>query len=116
MPTDDFFRARLDQMIDLHHPMEVLATRMPWADIEASPTPVFAHRDRKGRAVEGANQFGPTIAVTGARVSNAGRPRIPMRLMVALLYLKYAFNESDGSLVEPPRLLRRLLRLRMEPT
>jgi len=29
MVTDDFFRARLDQMIDLRHPLAVLASRMP---------------------------------------------------------------------------------------
>lgn len=28
--TDDFFRARIDQMIDLRHPLAVLASRMPW--------------------------------------------------------------------------------------
>ncbi len=100
MATDDFFRARLDQMIDLRHPLSVLATRMPWADIEASLAPVFSHRDRKGRVVEGADMFGPTVAVAGAGVSNAGRPRLPIRLMVALLYLKHAYNESDESLVE----------------
>jgi IS5 family transposase len=100
MATDDFFRARLDQMIDLRHPLAVLAARMPWADIEASLAPAFAHRDRKGRVVEGADMFGPTVAVAGAGVSNAGRPRLPIRLMVALLYLKHAYNESDESLVE----------------
>jgi IS5 family transposase len=100
MATDDFFRARLDQMIDLRHPLAVLAARMPWADIEASLAPVLAHRDRKGRVVEGADMFGPTVAVAGAGVSNAGRPRLPIRLMVALLYLKHAYNESDESLVE----------------
>ena len=73
---------------------------MPWADIEASLAPAFAHRDRKGRVVEGADMFGPTVAVAGAGVSNAGRPRLPIRLMVALLYLKHAYNESDESLVE----------------
>ena len=100
MATDDFFRARLDQMIDLRHPLAALSARMPWADIEASLAPVFAHRDRKGRAVVGADMFGPTLAVAGAGVSNAGRPRLPIRLMVALLYLKHAYNESDESLVE----------------
>jgi IS5 family transposase len=100
MATDDFFRARLDQMIDLRHPLAVLATRMPWADIEASLAPAFAHRDRKGRVVEGADMFGLTVAVAGTGVSNAGRPRLPIRLMVALLYLKHAYNESDESLVE----------------
>lgn len=29
MATDDFFRARLDTMIDLRHPMAVLAAKMP---------------------------------------------------------------------------------------
>lgn len=29
MTTDDFSRARLDQMIDLRHPLAVLAQRMP---------------------------------------------------------------------------------------
>ena len=100
MATDDFFRARLDQMIDLRHPLAVLATRMPWADIEESLAPVLAHRDRTGRVVEGADMFGPTVAVAGAGVSNAGRSRLPIRLMVALLYLKHAYNESDESLVE----------------
>jgi len=100
MATDDFFRARLDQMIDLRHALAVLATRMPWAQIEASLAPVFAHRDRKGRPMEGADLFGPSLVVAGAGVSNAGRPRLPIRLMVALLYLKHAYNESDESLVE----------------
>ena len=99
MATDDFFRARLDQMIDLRHPLAVLASRMPWSQIEASLAPVFAHRDRKGRLSEGADMFGPTMAVAGAGISNAGRPRLPIRLMVALLYLKHAYNESDESLV-----------------
>jgi IS5 family transposase len=73
---------------------------MPWAEIEASLAPVFAHRDRKGRLIEGADLFGPSLAVAGAGVSDAGRPRLPIRLMVALLYLKHAYNESDESLVE----------------
>ena len=31
MATDDFFRARLDAMIDLKHPLAVLSTRLQWA-------------------------------------------------------------------------------------
>lgn len=99
MATDDFFRARLDQMNDLRHPLAMLATRMPWSDIEAALAPAFAHRTRKGKLVEGANMFGPTLALSGAGVSNAGRPRLPIRLMVALLYLKHAYNESGESVV-----------------
>lgn len=100
MSTDDFFRTRLDTMIDMRHPLAVLATRMPWDVIEGALAPVLAHKNRAGHAVEGADLFGPTIGVAGAGVSAAGRPRLPVRLMVSLLYLKHAFNESDESLVE----------------
>ena len=100
MATDDFFRARLDGMVDPRHPLAVLARKMPWAEIEAALAPAFAHKDRKGRAVEGADMFGPTLVVAGAGVSPAGRPRLPIRLMVSLLYLKHAFNQSDESVVE----------------
>jgi transposase, IS5 family len=34
--TDEFFRNCLDQMIDLRHPLVVLANRTPWQEIEAS--------------------------------------------------------------------------------
>ncbi|WP_080431382.1 hypothetical protein [Burkholderia ubonensis] len=44
--TDDFFRSRLDSMIDLRHPLAVLATRMPWAQLETS----MAHRLAVGNA------------------------------------------------------------------
>lgn len=41
-----------------------------------------------------------TLVVAAGGMSRAGRPRLPIRLMVALLYLKHAFNESDESVVE----------------
>ena len=44
MSTPDFFRSRLDQMIDLRHPLAVLSTRLPWASIEAAVAPKLAHR------------------------------------------------------------------------
>ena len=100
MATDDFFRARLDHMIDMRHPLAVLATRMPWTQIEASLAPLFAHRPRPGRRVVDADLFGTTAELVGVGVSNAGRPRLPIRLMVALLYLKHAYNESDESVVQ----------------
>jgi IS5 family transposase len=99
MQTDDFFRARLDQMIDLRHPLAVLANRMPWAQIESTLAPAFERRNRSGQAVEGSDLFGPTLAMAGGGVSAAGRPRLPIRLMAALLYLKHAFNLSDEELV-----------------
>ena len=44
MATDDFFRARLDQMIDLRHPLAALTERIPWSQLEASLAPSFADR------------------------------------------------------------------------
>jgi IS5 family transposase len=100
MSTPDFFRAQLEAMIDMRHPLAVLAQRMPWGEIEAALAPLLAHKDRAGQVVEDTDLFGPTAELVGAGVSQRGRPRLPLRLMVSLLYLKHAFNESDESLVE----------------
>ncbi len=100
MATDDFFRSRLDQMIDLRHPLAVLASRIPWAAIEAALAPALAHRNRSGTRLETEDLFGPSVQVVGAGVSAAGRPRLPIRLMASLLYLKHAFDLSDEELVE----------------
>ena len=100
MATDDFFRARLDQMIDLRHPLAVLAKRMPWAKFEAALAPALARKNRSGNLAGGLDLFGPTLQPVGTGVSAAGRPRLPVRLMVSLLYLKHAFNLSDEELVE----------------
>ena len=99
MSTDDFFRARLDQMIDLHHPLAVLANRLPWSQIEAALSLAFERKNRQGEMVELNDFFGTTMAIAGGGVSTAGRPRLPIRLMASLLYLKHAFNVSDEELV-----------------
>lgn len=83
--TPDFFRSRLEGMIDLRHPLAVLATRMPWNNIVAALAPVLARKGKDGRTVVGEDLFGPTLAVAGAGVSAAGLPRLPIRLMVGLL-------------------------------
>ena len=98
MPTDDFFRARLDQMIDLHHPLAVLANRLPWPDIEAALAPAFERKNRQGQVVEIDDLFDTALVIAGGGVSAAGRPRLPIRLMASLLYLKHAFNLSDEEL------------------
>ncbi len=100
MATDDFFRARLDGMVDPRHPLAVLARRMPWVQIEASLAPLFARKARSGKLMADADLFGTTAYVAASGVSRAGRPRLPIRLMVSLLYLKHAFNESDESVCE----------------
>jgi IS5 family transposase len=97
--TDDFFRARLDHMVDLRHSLAVLASRMPWQQIEASVAHLFSRRACTGEALPGLDLFGEAPAPKG-RQSNAGRPRVPLRTMIALLYLKHAFDLSDEAVVE----------------
>ena len=75
MATDDFFRARLDQMIDLRHPLVVLAKRMPWAQIEAALAPALAHKNRTGSPTEAVDLFGPNAA--GERGRERGRQAAP---------------------------------------
>ena len=99
-PVDDFFRSRLDQMIDLRHPLVVLASRMPWQEIEASLSHQFARQVKAGKSVQDIGLFGTQTIRVGGGASNAGRPRLPIRLMVSLLYLKHAFSESDEGVVE----------------
>ena len=97
--TDDFFRSRIDQMIDLRHPLAVLSSRMPWQQIEACVSHLFMRKASAGVAMPDLDLFGEAPAVV-RRKSNAGRPRVPLRIMVSLLYLKHAFNESDEGVVE----------------
>lgn len=68
------FQARLEQIIDLKHPLCKLSHAINWS--------VFV------------TEFGPYYSET------QGRPAKPIRLMVGLHYLKYAFNESDETVVE----------------
>src|SRR5574337_216140 len=100
MATDAFFRARLDQMIDLRHSLVILANRMPWAQIEAALAPAFTRSERPGREVEVEDLFGTAVLTVGGGVSPAGRERLPIRLMASLLYLKHAFDLSDEEVVE----------------
>lgn len=97
MSTPDFFRARLDEMIDLRHPLAVLASRMPWAQIEASLAPLFTSDSRDARTRADVDLFGPTQVAAGPGAG--GRPRLPIRLMVALLYLKHTYGLSDEEVV-----------------
>ena len=85
--TRDFFRGRLDSMIDLQHPLAVLGTRLPWTQIEAELAPIWQRQRREGvlqqslmadlfdltRGGEGEGAGGILI---GGGVSAAGRPRL----------------------------------------
>lgn len=61
---------------------------------------MFERRAREGHELEGKDQFGTTAVLAGSGQSAAGRPRLPIRLMAGLLYLKHAYNESDESVCE----------------
>ena len=70
--VDDLFRSRLENQIDLRHPLAQLAGRMPWPELEGALSPTL-----------------PADPVGG------GRPALPVRLMAGLLYLKHAYDLSD---------------------
>ena len=98
--TADFFRARLDGMVDDKHPLVVLSKRLPWATIELVLAPHFARKARPGSKVASQDLLGEHEVEFGSGVSPAGRPRLSIRLMASLQYLKNAFNLSDEELVQ----------------
>jgi len=67
------FETPLDQIINMKHPLVILAHRIDWASLEEA--------------------FGKLY------VPHQGRPGLPTRLMTGLHYLKYAFDHSDESAV-----------------
>jgi IS5 family transposase len=99
LATEDFFRLRLDVMLDLRQPLAVLSCRMPWQQLEASIAHLFVRKAKAGQRMPELDLFGQG-AQQAPKVSNAGRPRVPLRIMMALLYLKHAYNESDEGVVE----------------
>jgi transposase, IS5 family len=70
----DLFRSRLDQIIDMRHPLVRLARETDWTFLEGT----------FGEAYED----GP------------GQPPLPTRLMAGLMILKYTHNLSDEALCE----------------
>jgi len=72
--TDDLFRARLGNQLNLKHPLIRLAGLIEWGRFESA--------------------FGLLYHET------AGRPGNPVRLMVGLTYLKHTYNLSDEQVCE----------------
>jgi IS5 family transposase len=68
-PQEDLFRARLENLVDLRHPLVRLAGLIDWGRFEA--------------------EFGPLYT------DATGRPGLPMRLMVGLHLLKHMDGLSD---------------------
>jgi IS5 family transposase len=99
MSTPDFFRARLDGMVDPRHPLVVLTGRLPWAHIEQVLAPHFERKARTPGTTVAQDMLGEHELEFGGGVGSGGRPRLPIRLMASLLYLKNSFNLSDEELV-----------------
>jgi IS5 family transposase len=70
----DLFRARLDQIIDMRHPLVKLAREVDWAFLEKT--------------------FGQ------AYTDGPGQPPLPSRLMAGLMILKYTHDLSDEGLCD----------------
>ena len=116
MQTSDFFRSRIDAMIDLSDPLAVLVARLPWDQIEAALAPMFAHKDRAGQTNADVDLFGPNLVLSGAGRSNAGRFRVfvgeagPQQLLKATINMAVAIKT-----VKPEALQRVLKRQRTGP-
>ena len=67
MSAPDFFRSRLDQKIDVHHPSAVLASRLPWTAIEARLARSLARQERSAKRVISEGLLGVTEFEFGAR-------------------------------------------------
>jgi transposase, IS5 family len=67
------FGAELSELLNPKHPLYVLAERLDWSQFE--------------------------VAIDACYAGELGRPGVNTRLMVGLLYLKHAYNESDESVV-----------------
>lgn len=72
-PQCELFGARLSELLNPEHPLYVLAERIDWSQFDA--------------------------AIEACYADELGRPGVNTRLMVGLLYLKHAYDESDESVV-----------------
>ena len=69
MATDDFFRARLDAMVELKHPLAVLSTRLPWPVLEAAVAPKLSRRALPAKQVRGKELLGAATTPSSAAAS-----------------------------------------------
>ena len=72
-PQCELFGVRLSELLNSEHPLYVLAERIDWPEFDA--------------------------AIDACYADELGRPGVNTRMMVGLLYLKHAYDESDESVV-----------------
>lgn len=58
----------------MRHPLAVLASRIPWQEIEVSVAHLFARRVRSGKTLVDVDLFGSTASLGDAGVAKTGRP------------------------------------------
>jgi IS5 family transposase len=80
---DYFICNRLNQIVDLGHPLAVLANRMSSWEIEASPAQYWERQVKDGKKIDDLYLFGPICGFDGGRTANAGRPRVPTQLNIS---------------------------------
>ena len=71
MLIDYFFRARLDEMIDLQHPLVVLANRLPWFQIEAALAIAFKRKNRQGQVIVVTDLFGTALTAVDTGITDS---------------------------------------------
>ena len=94
--ASDLFRQTLEEMVDPKHPLVILSRRIPWKTLEKKVAPLLVPERRSASAVEVDDLFGSSVQMVSP--NPGGRPRLPTRLLMSLLYLKHAFNLSDEEL------------------
>ncbi|MBP9706376.1 MAG: IS5 family transposase [Oligoflexales bacterium] len=70
----DLFKVSLSPILDLNHPLVVLSKKIDWLRFEA--------------------KFGDMFC------QNNGRPGVPTRIVIGLLYIKHTFNLSDEEVLK----------------
>ena len=93
--TLDFFRGRLESMIDLAHPLAVLGTSLPWAQIEADLAATWQRPSRDGTLQQSSRSFAfkrfsaPPAASKGSNLHSSVRnPRQRSRKFPCMAYAR----------------------------
>jgi len=94
MRTPHVFRARLVDMIDLRHPLAVLATRMRWQARELTLAPTFAPKERPGITVS-VGGFVCRIVAGRERLDEPGRTTAPAAALDAAPAISQARAQSQ---------------------
>ena len=92
MSTPELFRSRLEEMIDLHHPLAKLADHLSWNQIESAVAPSFSHKPLVGKAKINDGLFGPTLELSGGGISDVALVAC-MRKFLIILHARVKTNK-----------------------